>query len=277
MKAMSNRILCSTGTMVGRANGYDYHVIIENKDLPQADGFELMMLKAWYDKLPDVASALEKAGVRTPAIHFEKDIGALLGLGSEEDHEEGLRLFRINADMARAVGAEKAVFHLWDGRFSEKQIFQAIAGLSELYEICGSRGVELAVENVPSRAPSPLDNMRSIAEKYPRARFTFDTRHAAYLGQCEAFFESELWQARICHFHVSDYSGETVPGMWGVTRPILHPGEGIIDFEALFAEMPAYHGGTVTLESPVLGEDGSLDLPKLVRSLAYLAEKMKDH
>lgn len=262
--------------MVGRTNGYDYHVIIENKDLPQADGFELMMLKAWYDKLPEVAAALEKANVQTPTIHFEKDVGALLGLGSKEEHEEGLRLFCANADMAKAIGAKKAVFHLWDGRFSEEQISRAIGGLSELYEICDNRGVELAVENVPSRAPTPLLSMLAIAEKYPCARFTFDTRHAAYMGQCEAFFKSEIWQTRICHFHVSDYSGETVPGMWGVTRPILHPGEGIIDFEALFAKMPAYHGGTVTLESPVLGEDGSLDLPKLVRSLAFLAEKMKN-
>ena len=262
--------------MVGRANGYDYRVIIENKDLTGADGFELMMLKAWYDKLPEVASSLEKAGIFTPTIHFEKDVGAMLGLGSDAEHEEGLRLFRANADMAKAVGAKKAVFHLWDGRFSEKQIARVIEELDELYEICERRGVELAVENVPSRKSTPLANLLSIAEKYPRARFTFDTRHATYMGECQAFFESALWESRICHFHVSDYSGETVPGMWGVTRPILHPGEGIIDFETLFAEMPAYHGGTVTLESPVLGDDGSLDLTKLVHSLFYLAEKMKD-
>ena len=111
--------------MVGRANGYDYRVIIENKDLPGSDGFELMMLKAWYDKLPEVASSLEKAGIFTPTIHFEKDVGAMLGLGSDAEHEEGLRLFRANADMAKAVGAKKAVFHLWDGRFSEKQIARA--------------------------------------------------------------------------------------------------------------------------------------------------------
>ena len=62
LKDMSNQILCSTGTMVGRANGYDYRVIIENKDLPGADGFELMMLKAWYDKLPDGGVLFGKSG-----------------------------------------------------------------------------------------------------------------------------------------------------------------------------------------------------------------------
>ena len=274
---METQILCSTGTLVGRANGYDYHVIIENRNAVAADGFELMMLKAWYDKLPEVADALERAGVKTPTIHFEKDVGALLSLGSEEDKEEGLRLFTLNADMAKAVGAEKAVFHLWDGRFSEAQLAGAISRLDALYEICDKRGVRLAVENVPCRKPTPLENILSISRAFPEAGFTFDTRHASYMDQCGAFFESENWESRICHLHVSDYSGETVPGMWGVTRPILHPGDGIIDFETLFAEMPAYHGGTVTLESPVLAADGGLDLPKLNRSLAYLSEKMKNH
>ena len=143
---METQILCSTGTLVGRANGYDYHVIIENRNAVAADGFELMMLKAWYDKLPEVADALERAGVKTPTIHFEKDVGALLSLGSEEDKEEGLRLFTLNADMAKAVGAEKAVFHLWDGRFSEAQLAGAISRLDALYEICDKpRGGKRAV------------------------------------------------------------------------------------------------------------------------------------
>ena len=261
--------------MVGRANGYNHRIIPDNKNAVSADGFELMMLKAWYDELPAVARDLEKAAVVTPTIHFEKDVGALLGLGTPEEREEGLHLFRKNAEMAEAVGAQKAVFHLWDGRFSPEQVKNAIALLPSLYEICTQHGVELVVENVPCRTPSPLDAIRRIAERFPDARFTFDTRHGTYMGQCEAFFASELWETRIGHLHISDYSGETVPGMWGVTRPILHPGEGIIDFDALFDAMPPYHGETVTLESPVMREDGSLDLEKLNRTLSYLREKGK--
>lgn len=263
--------------MIGRANGYDYHVIIENRNAVNADGFELMMLKAWYDKLPEVAAALEKADVYTPTIHFEKDVGALLGLGSAEERRDGMALFTQNADMAKAVGAEKAVFHLWDGRFTPAQITDMLSLLETLYEICDKRGVRLAVENVPCREPSPFDNILAISAAYPDAGFTFDTRHASYVNQCGVFFDSDIWETRICHLHVSDYSGETVPGMWGVTRPILHPGEGIIDFESLFDQMPPYHGGTVTLESPVLSADGSLDLSRLNLSLDYLKEKMKNH
>jgi hypothetical protein len=63
--------------------------------------------------------------------------------------------------------------------------------------------------------------------------------------------------------------------MWGVTRPILHPGEGKIDFHALFASMPPYNGNTVTLESPVMLSDGTHDLDKLNRSLSFIRQEMQ--
>lgn len=272
---MENQILCSTGTIVGRANGFDHRLIIGYKDAIEADGFELMMLKAFYGRLPEIAGELNRAGVPIRTIHFEKDITALLGLGGEEERREGLRLFTDNVDMGRAVGAEKSVFHLWDGRFSRERVESGIALLETLYEICDKRGVELLVENVPCKT-SPYLLVSEIAQRYPNARFTFDTRHTSFMNEIDTFLESPLWQKRIGHLHISDYSGETAPGMWGVTRPILHPGEGLIDFDALFAKMPPYHGGTVTLESPVMLPDGSHDIPKLNRTLAFLRGKMKN-
>lgn len=269
---MSTEILCSTGTMVGRANGYNHRIVTENHRDIAANGFELMMLSAYYERLSDVIRDFTRADVKLRTIHFEKNITALLGLGTEEDRREGLRIFRINAETGRAVGAEKAVFHLWDGRFSPAQTESVLTLLASLYEICEECDLELMIENVPARVPSPYENVAEAARRYPSARFTFDTRHAHVMGQCETFLESPLWQ-RIGHIHVSDYNGETVPNMWGVTRPILHPGEGIIDFDAFFRAMPPYHGGTVTLESPVMLGDGSVDLPKLNASLVYLGSR----
>jgi sugar phosphate isomerase/epimerase len=95
------------------------------------------------------------------------------------------------------------------------------------------------------------------------------------MGQIDTFFESELWHDRIGHIHVSDYSGETVPEMWGVTRPILHPGDGIIDFERLFERMPPCTAETLTLESPVIAKDGTLDIAKLNQTLRYLHQKLR--
>ncbi len=259
---------------MGRANGYDHMLIANHHKEIEADAFELMMLAAFYGKLQKIANDLEHAHVDIRAIHFEKDITALLGLHGDEERVEGFRRFRENAEMGRFVGAKKAVFHLWDGRFSPEQIEGVISILDELYEICEKNGLELVVENVPARIPTPYENVAKIARRFPHARFTFDTRHCHFLGQIETFFKSDLWETRIGHIHVSDYSGATVPEMWGVTRPILHPGEGIIDFEALFSSMPPCAAETLTLESPVIGADGSLDLPKLNRTLRYLAKKM---
>ncbi len=272
---MKTELLCSTGTLVGRANGFNHMLIAENHKYIEADAFELMMLQAFYEKLTEVARDLTDAKVDIRAIHFEKDITALLGLHGEEERREGLRRFSLNAEMGRNVGAKKAVFHLWDGRFSPERIQGVIALLSDLYEICERNGLELVVENVPSKVPTPYENVLEIASRYPRARFTFDTRHCHVMGQIETFFESDMWETRIGHIHVSDYSGETVPEMWGVTRPILHPGEGIIDFDALFSKMPSCKAETLTLESPVIALDGSLNIPKLNQTLRYLAEKIK--
>ena len=275
MSFMKKNILCSTGTIVGKANGFDYRLILRYRDEICADGFELMMLKAYYGKLPEIAKNFERAAIRVPLIHFEKDITALLGLGNEDDLREGLRIFTENADMAQAVGAKGAVFHLWDGRFDQNRLKRGISLLETLYEICEKRGLELLVENVPCRI-SPYESVLEISERYPNARFTFDTRHADIIEETARFTESAIWKTKIGHLHISDHCGQTVPGMWGVTRPIVHPGEGKIDFHALFASMPPYDGETVTLESPVMNSDGTHDLDKLNRSLSFIRQKMRE-
>jgi len=269
---MAKKILCSTGTIVGRANGFDYTLISRYGTEIRADGLEFMMQKAYYENLPDVCRTLEKTALPVYTIHFEKDITSLLGLGNGEDRREGLRLFEVNVDVAKSVGASASVFHLWDGRFDKKHLEEGIGLLDTLYEICDKRSVELLVENVPCRT-SPYESVLEISRKYPNSRFTFDTRHADFMGETARFFESELWKTRIGHIHVSDHLGLTASGMWGVTRPIVHPGEGKIDFDRFFKDIPPYDGNTVTLESPVMLPDGTHDLDKLNRSLSFLRDK----
>ncbi len=272
---MENEILCSTGTFIGRANGYDYRKIIETHREIRADGFELMMLKAWDGSLLRIAHELEAAGVRTPTLHIEKDVGAALFLGDEDEYRAGLCAMTESAEMARAIGAKKAIFHLWDGRFDEAHVRRAIDGLTPLYEIFDTRGVALLVENVPCRAPSPFDGATEIAARYPGASFIFDLRHGSFLGECDRFYESDLWQTRVSHLHISDHIGQTAPNMWGVTRPIVQPGEGIADIPALLSALARYHGGTVALESPALSADGVIHLDTLNRSMDFLYRTMK--
>lgn len=269
------QLLCSTGALVGRSNGYDHRVILENKNAIEADGFELMMLSAWYDRLPEVARDLEKGQVYTPVIHLEKDVSPLLFLGDEASAREGLRLFTQNVRMGAAVGAKKAVFHLWDGRFTRERLDRGLATVETLYEICAEEGISLLIENIPCRVCSPYLLIEGLSERFPTERFTFDVRHAAFMGESERFFRSPLFGRAIGHLHFSDYTGQMLPDKWGVTRPIVQPTEGIIDFDRLFAEMPPFSGETMTLESPALGVDGTVDREKLNRSLRFLSKNMK--
>ena len=68
--------------------------------------------------------------------------------------------------------------------------------------------------------------------------------------------------------HISDFNG--IRGGYYI-RPILHPGEGVTDFERFF-ELFRNYNDTITLESPVMSEDG-LDIEKLNKSLEYLKNK----
>ena len=65
---MPTKILCSTGTLVGRANGYNHRIVTENHKNIDADGFELMMLNAYYERLSEVIRDFEKACVNVETI-----------------------------------------------------------------------------------------------------------------------------------------------------------------------------------------------------------------
>lgn len=269
MNKVKNVFYASTGTIVGRANDFSHKVITERfKDI-DCDGFELMMLKAWYGRMDGIAYDLGAAGVYTPVIHFEKEIGVMLAEGSDSAADEAMKLFCENARMGGLVGAKKAVFHLWGGPKSDSAVEKAIKLLPQMSEICEKHGVTLTIENIPCVFSDPLTVWGKIAESVPDMPFTFDTRFGAFHAQYMDIFASPLWK-NVRHVHVSSYNG--VKNEWGLIRPILHPGEGKIDFDHLISNMPRYEG-SVTLESPVLGEDGSLDIAKLNASINYLRGK----
>ena len=56
------RILSSTGTFIGRANGRDYHLIPQIAGSTACDGFELMLLEDWSERLPAVCDFLLEIG-----------------------------------------------------------------------------------------------------------------------------------------------------------------------------------------------------------------------
>ena len=271
MSELKNKFYASTGTIVGRANNFDYNVIIDNAKDIRADGIEFMMLSVWYNRIDEIAEALKKAGIYTPVIHFDKYIGVMLADGDEKTNVEAMKLFRENARLAKLIGAGKEVFHLWGGSKSDSTVDGAIELLPQMRDICEEAGTELLIENIPCEYNDPLSIWEKIYSRIPDMGFIFDTRFGKFHDQYMDVFASPVWK-NVKHMHASSYSG--TKNELGLIRPILQPGEGKVDFDHIISNMPHYEG-SVTLESPVLSDDGSVDIATLNRSLDYLREKFE--
>lgn len=271
-------LYCSTGAIIGRVNQYDYRHILRVmphlcREIP-LDGIELMMLPAYLDKLPRMAREFAAVGLRFPVIHADKEVGTLLSSGAVRGDADlcgqALRLWEKNCAMGEQIGAIQIVLHLWGGTDSDGAFLVNLSYLPTLREIAQKCGLELLIENVPCTTADPAANLAAIHAAFPEQRFVFDTRFAAFHGQSESLFTLPwLLGGCLAHLHVSDLR-DGAPRDFSRLRPILHPGEGRIDFDAVFARLHAAgYRGSVTLESPVMGPEG-IDTPKLAASLRYL-------
>ena len=266
---MRPRILVSTGTLVGRRNGFDHRMVIKSVGrLSHIDGYELMMLPAYYDKLDIVAADFAENGINTPVIHFEKEIGAYLSRGSAEDIAEAKRLIALNIKMAKLSRAERCVLHLWGGPRPDDDLSCAISALGDIIEMCRYDGLLLMVENAPCRIHDPLSIWREILSRYDDALFTLDSRFAAFHDQISEITAPEIL-SHVRHVHVSDTA--EIPGVFGDIRPILSLGEGRIDFDVFFSSLRGYDG-YITIESPVMLDDGDVDIVKLSENCRFVYE-----
>ena len=238
------------------------------------DGVELMMLPAYLDKLPRMADEFTAAGLRFPVIHADKDVGTLLSSGAVRGDanlcRQALELWKTNCAMGERIGSAQIVLHLWGGTDSDGVFPVNLSYLPALRQAAEQHGLELLIENVPCTTADPAANLSVIHAAFPDQRFVFDTRFAAFHNQSESLF-SLPWLLGGClaHIHISDLH-DGAPRDFSRLRPILHPGEGKINFPALFSRLHAAgYRGSVTLESPVMGPEG-IDTPKLAASLNYL-------
>ncbi|MBE6618058.1 MAG: sugar phosphate isomerase/epimerase [Ruminococcaceae bacterium] len=280
-----NRILVSTGTMVAPENGFDYvRALGEIKSLYSeglCDGLELMMLKFYYDKRDAVVSAVKDFGVKAETIHCEKDIGTMLSdaggiyaTGDRETADEisssAFDLFRYNCTYAEKLGIDRMVLHLWGGFNSDSHIEYNIEKFEVLKEVAGEYGVKILIENIPSRIFNPRRNWQKLLPSMDNAGFVFDTRFGMLHRQIEGILLDSALMEKVEHVHISDFAGTY--RQFRALRPILHPGEGSVDFKKTASLLRgAGYDGTITLESPVAyGE--SLDVDKLADTLKYLKD-----
>ncbi len=270
----------STGAIIGRVNGYDYrHILrvmprlIEQTPL---DGLELMMLPAYLDKLPAMAADFGAAGLRFPVIHADKEVGTFLSTAAVTEQSsliaDALDRWTQNCVMGERVGSTQIVLHLWGGLDSDAALAGNLAHLGALTDIAASHGLEVLIENVPCTTHDPIANLAAIRAAFPTMRYVFDTRFAAFHGQLDSLTATPwLIGDRLAHVHISDLR-DGAERDFSRLRPILHPGEGGIDFPALLASLTERaYAGSVTLESPVMSEHG-IDADKLLASLKLIRQ-----
>lgn len=275
---MKNKLYCSTGTIISRHNKYDYTLmntvlspIVKDLGL---DGCEFMMLTAFYDKTDEIVEYMKTTDMVFPILHAEKEIGVLISEATDETDKEALRLFDVNCAFAEKLGAQRTVLHLWGGVVSDSRFEHNLTLVPKLCSIAENHGIELNIENIPCAAEDPISHWEAIHSADSRARFIYDTRFGEFHRQNPSIPKHPLFESGlVTHMHISDFIGN--PKEFQRLRPILHPGEGQIDFAAIFAAIKeAGYTGSVTLESPVVHEDGSLDTDKLRNTLSFLKNSL---
>lgn len=257
-----NKILCSTGAITGKRNNYDYTLLEKLAEQLECDGFELMIDRDWYEKREELKAYLKEKSFYIPVVHCEKEIGELISKGSEEELEQAFREFEMDCDIAKAIGAEKLVLHLWGGRASDGNFQRNIDAYPYLNEKACEYGLELMIENVVCNVEDPLKHLCELRNLYPNIKFVFDTKMAAFHDQLELLYEPEyswLWEeGYIQHYHVNDYAGGYKD--WPNLRT-LPVGKGKIDFEHFFDFVKGTHfEGYFTTEGNAQLGDGQVDV-----------------
>ena len=279
-------LLCSTGTMVSRYNGFDFRRAIRHVSSfiseGLCDGAELMMLPFYYDKTDEVIRMFREAGVPVPVTHCEKEVGTLLsdsGAAADEDaalaarlRAEAEELFRLNCDAAARAGSAMMVLHLWGGLNSDSHVEYNTDALGGLIEAAGQYGLKLLVENVPCTTHDPLTNWRALGRHLSKCGLVFDTRFATFHRQAKETLSDPGIAARIRHVHIGDVRGEAPD--FSAIHPIYQPGDGIADFPMIAKMLRKIgYGGSVTLESPAMNGSGIVTAARK-KSLAYIGRLM---
>ena len=273
------RILCSTGAIIGKPSADNYALLRRLSSELTCDGFEYIiefpMYEAGYEDAEEQKRLLKECNLCIPVVHCDKAVGECICIGGAEETEEAYRLFEINCDFAKDIGAEKLVLHLWGGMASDRQIQNNIAAYPQLRKIADRYGLDLLVENVVCNTENPMKHLCELRDAYPDIHFLFDTKMAAFHEELELLYEKEyewLWKnGHIRHYHVNDYAGGYMD--WGKLSA-LPVGTGRLDFERFFDFLKCTgYDGEITTEGVAFDEDGDVDVELLNRQFDYIRER----
>jgi sugar phosphate isomerase/epimerase len=168
------------------------------------DGFEVQNLAEWDSRWPprdestkghrrewwetsnkytieELSLMLNDSGLPIISIHANRDIGICLCSDDEAEIDNGRTMIHETLQLASNVGAEIAVFHLWD---TWKEEFNVGSLVDELGHIASEYpNVKASVENVPTHfaGRTPFDLVRSFDW------ITVDTHWAAMYKELKRF------------------------------------------------------------------------------------------
>lgn len=270
-----NRILCSTGALIGRPNGRDFTLLKDFLPHLECDGLEFMMYDTWYDKIEQITDFMLNLPTPCHVFHIEKSVGDLISRNVGNDTEKAIDLFEVNCQLAKTLGSETLVLHLWGGLDSDKNIRHNIKYYSVLRSIADKYNIRLTVENVVCNHADPMTHMAALAKAYPDIQFTFDTKMAAFHNQIDALYEpSNQWIANhIFHFHINDYGGGYKE--WSKLNT-LHIGNGHIDFDKLFDFTDKIgYSGDYTVEATSFDEYGIINFDALNSDFGRIRDHRK--
>ncbi len=264
-------ILCSTGALLGRPNGRDYRLLADLSKQLSCDGYEFMVYRTWYPEEKELLDFMQKLSLNIPVVHCEKEIGESISKGGDEARDALLR-FETNCRIARHLGAEKMVIHLWGGLTSDSNFQNNIDAYPIFAETCEKHGMTLLVENIVCNHLDPMTRWRELYDKYPDISFVFDTKMSEFHSQTELLYGKDYsWltnEKHIEHFHLNDYAGGYMEWSRLQTLPI---GAGHVDFEKFFTFVKSIgYDGTCTVESTAFDENGVVDIAMLNREFELI-------
>ncbi len=272
-----HRILCSTGALIGRPNGRDYHLLKEYCPQLDCDGFEFILYNSWYDRIEALTAFLQKLKLNIPVMHCEKTLAEHITAGGEEELQEAFRLFEINCRLANAIGAEKMVLHLWNGTVSDSHFENNLNAWPELNRRAGEHGLILLTENVVCHH-DPMSHWEELYRHYPEIKFVFDTKMADFHGQLDLLYLPRyawLWRENhILHYHVNDFGGAVMD--WNNLK-VLQLGKGHIDFGRFFRFVrETGYTGDFTFEGTGFDQTGYVSIANLNGQFALAREYLSE-
>lgn len=268
------QILCSTGTLTRDPDRMGYRAVLSHGPTLAIDALELLYYAEWDPN--EVVEHLVGSGLRFRAVHAEKGIGPLLGGAASADRERALERLAVNAAVARLVGADLVVLHLWGLPGSDEHFARNLDALGQCLDIAARHGVDLAIEAIPCAASDPLTRVRQALDRDARGLVALDTEFLALHGQLDAALAADwLWPVSphaspVRHIHIKDFDGH-MHGPEGKRR-YLFPGEGNLDLVGFCRGLAARNfQGNLSLEASAVTPDGEIDVSRLRYGVAALA------